>query len=183
MKVVPLHTDLKELIMSADKGDRRSQRLLYQKFAPKLLSVCRQYLNDDFVAEDLLVTTFLKIFNNLSKFENKGAFEAWIRRIAVNECISHIRANKKVKYAEPDEMLVSENIADSQLLTDDIQGMIDILPDGCKMVFNLYAIEGYKHHEIATMLNINEGTSKSQLAYARKLLQEMIYQTNKSYHG
>lgn len=183
LKVVSLHSDLRELVASAVSGDRRSQRLIYQKFSPKLLSICRQYVADEFAAEDLLVTTFLKIFNNLAKYEHKGPFEAWIRRITVNECISYIRANKKVRYTEPGDNLVAEHKTDGKLLTDDIQGMIDALPEGCKMVFNLYAVEGYKHQEIATMLNINEGTSKSQLAYARRLLQEMIIISNKTNHG
>ncbi len=181
--MVDLHSDLNELIKLASVGDRQAQRVLYHKYAPKLLSICRQYINDDFLAEDLLVTAFMKIFTHLNAYQQKGVFEAWIRRITVNECISYLRANKKVKYSEPDEMIISNMRTDSQLLTNDIQVMIDMLPDGCKMIFNLYAIEGYKHQEIASLLHINEGTSKSQLAYARKLLQQMISQTNVKNHG
>ena len=183
MKVIDLHRDLNELIRSASDGNRQSQRVMYQKYAPKLLSVCRQYINDEFVAEDLLVTSFMKIFTNLSKYEHRGPFEAWIRRVTVNECISYIRANKKVGFSELDEHIESSFQTDSVLIASDLQQIIDSLPIGCKMVFNLYAIDGFKHAEIADMLQITEGTSKSQLAYARKLLQQMIHQSNISYHG
>ena len=181
--MIEIHGDLKELLCLATEGNRQSQRALYQKYSPKLLSICRQYVNDDFIAEDLLVTSFMKIFSNLSSFEQKGVFEAWIRRITVNQCLSYLRANKKIKFTEPDDMLVADQITDNHLMTNDIQNMIDRLPDGCKMVFNLYAVEGYKHQEIAAMLDINESTSKSQLSYARKLLQQMIYQSNLVQHG
>jgi RNA polymerase sigma-70 factor, ECF subfamily len=183
LKVVDIHSELKILILQATANDRKAQKVLYQKYAPKLLSVCRQYLPDMHMAEDMLVTTFMKIFTNLEKFESKGQFEAWIRRIAVNECISFIRASKKVRYAEEKEILTFADSVDERLYTADIQEMIDNLPYGCKMVFNLYAVEGYKHHEIATMLQISEGTSKSQLAYARKLLRQMLEPENKIQHG
>lgn len=181
--MIEIHGDLNELLRMASEGNRQSQRVLYQKYSPKLLSICRQYVNDDFIAEDLLVTSFMKIFLHLPSYEQKGVFEAWIRRITINQCISYIRANKKIKFSEPDDILVADHRTDHQLMTNDIQQMIDTLPEGCKMVFNLYAVEGYKHQEIAEMLSINEGTSKSQLAYARKILQQMIYQSNLIHHG
>ena len=117
----------------------------------------------------------MKVFANLKNFEHKGSFEGWIRRIMINECISFIRVQKKVKYIE-DETYFEEtyNNTDSQFNVEDIQFLIDSLPDGYRMVFNLYAIEGFKHQEIAKMLGINEGTSKSQLSHARKMLQEQI---------
>ena len=96
---------------------------------------------------------------------------------------SHIRTSKKVHFVEENEICTLTESADGILLVDDIQAMIDRLPLGCKMVFNLFAIEGYKHHEIADMLNINEGTSKSQLAYARKLLQQTLDSEKKVQHG
>jgi RNA polymerase sigma-70 factor (ECF subfamily) len=140
-----------------------------------MLSVCRQYVKDVHQAEDVMITSFMKVFTSLKNFEHKGSFEGWIRRVIINECISFIRVHKKVKFIE-DETYFEEtyNNIESQLSIDDIQSLIDSLPDGYKMVFNLYVIEGYKHHEIAMMLGINEGTSKSQLSHARKMLQDQI---------
>lgn len=175
MKVIALHKNEQQLISEAIANNRQAQQQLYSKYASKMLSVCRQYIKDVHHAEDVMITGFMKMFTNLKKFENKGSFEGWIRRIMINECISFIRVQKKVKFIE-DENYFEEsfNNIESQFSVDDIQFLIDNLPDGYKMVFNLYAIEGYKHQEIATMLGINEGTSKSQLSHARKVLQENI---------
>ena len=183
MKVVDINSELFEWIDLAIRNDREAQRVIYNKYSPKLLSICRQYINDIHAAEDVLVTAFMKIFTHISKFENKGNFEAWIRRITVNECISFIRANKKVRFKDEDSQISASETSDSHMIIQDIQLMIDLLPFGCKMVFNLYAIEGYKHQEIAALLGISEGTSKSQLAYARKLLQQLLHQNNMAYHG
>ena len=115
------------------------------------------------------------MFTNLNKFKHEGSFEGWIRRIMINECISFIRVHKKVKFIENENYFEeSFNNIESQFSVDDIQSLIDSLPDGYKMVFNLYCIEGFKHQEIADLLGISEGTSKSQLSHARKVLQENI---------
>jgi len=183
LKVVDINNELYGWIDLAISNNREAQRVIYNKYSPKLLSICRQYINDIHTAEDVLVTIFMKIFTHISKFENKGNFEAWIRRITVNECISFIRANKKVRFSDEHINMAASDMSDSNLLMLDIQSLIDLLPSGCKMVFNLYAIEGYKHQEIAELLGISEGTSKSQLAYARKLLQHWLQQNNMAYHG
>lgn len=163
--------------------DRLSQRMLYERYAPRLLSICRQYIADIYQAEDVMVCAFMKIFSKLQTYEKKGNFEAWVRRIAVNESISFIRSNRHVLYNEYHLNESSDQDAAQLAVLDDYQSMIDGLPDGCKMVFILYAVEGYKHQEIAEMLSISEGTSKSQLAYARKLLQNLINQENKTGNG
>ena len=175
MKVINLHQEEKELIQLAVENNRQAQQQIYTRFSPKMLSVCRQYIKDIHLAEDIMITAFMKVFVNLKNFQYKGSFEGWIRRIMVNECISFIRVEKKLKYSD-DETYIEEsfNNIESQFSIADIQFLIDSLPDGYKMVFNLYAIEGYKHHEIATMLGISEGTSKSQLSHARKMLQGQI---------
>ena len=175
MKVINLHQEEQETIRMAVENNRQAQQMIYAKYAPKMLSVCRQYIKDIQFAEDLMITAFMKVFVNLKNFEQKGSFEGWIRRIMVNECISHIRVQKKVTFVE-DENYFEEsfNNIESQFSVEDIQFLIDSLPDGYRMIFNLYAIEGYKHQEIATMLKINEGTSKSQLSHARKILKEQI---------
>ena len=183
MQIIKLNGELDRSIKLACEGNRQAQKVLYQKFSPKLLSVCRQYIEDIYVAEDILVSSFLKIFSHLHTYDQRGSFEAWVRRITVNECISYIRANKKIRFENVDQHLVASDDSDSQVLTYDIQKMIDHLPEGCKMVFNLYAIEGYKHQEIAEKLHISEGTSKSQLSYARRLLQQWVSQSNKEHHG
>ena len=159
----------------ATENNRHAQQQIYTKFAPKMLSVCRQYIKDLHQAEDVMITAFMKVFVHLKNFESKGSFEGWIRRIMINESISFIRAQKKVSFLE-DVYYKEEsfNNIESNLSVDDIQNLIDHLPEGYKMIFNLYAIEGYKHKEIAEMLGINEGTSKSQLSYARRMLQDLI---------
>jgi RNA polymerase sigma-70 factor (ECF subfamily) len=184
MKIIQLHQEETKIIKLAVENNRQAQQQIYSKFSSKMLSVCRQYIKDIQLAEDVMITAFMKVFTNLGKFEHKGSFEGWIRRIMVNECISYLRVQKKVKFAE-DEFFVEEsfNEIDSQFTVEQIQYLIDALPDGYKMVFNLYAIEGYKHNEIAKMLGINEGTSKSQLSHARKMLQTQITILKKQDNG
>jgi RNA polymerase sigma-70 factor (ECF subfamily) len=175
MKVINLNQEEKELIKLAVENNRHAQHKIYSKFSPKMLSVCRQYIKDIHQAEDIMITAFMKVFTNLKNFKHEGSFEGWIRRIMVNECISFIRVQKKVKFIEDENYLdESFNNIESQFSVEDIQSLIDNLPEGYKMVFNLYAIEGFKHQEIAQMLGINEGTSKSQLSHARKMLQTNI---------
>lgn len=184
MKVINLYQREIELISLAVKNDRQAQQKLYSQFSPKMLSVCRQYIKDIHQAEDVMITAFMKVFVNLKKFEHKGSFEGWIRKIMVNECISFIRVEKKVKYIEDETYFEeSSNNIESQFSIDDIQFLIDSLPDGYRMIFNLYAVEGYKHQEIATMLGISEGTSKSQLSQARKMLQGQINKLKKYDNG
>ncbi len=175
MKVINLYQQENEIIEQAVEHNRHAQHLIYSKFSPKMLSVCRQYIKDVHQAEDVMITAFMKVFTNLKNFKHEGSFEGWIRRIMINECISFIRVQKKVKFID-DENYFEEsfNNIESQFSVEDIQFLIDSLPDGYKMVFNLYVIEGYKHQEIATLLGINEGTSKSQLSHAKKMLQNNI---------
>ena len=184
MKVINLHQEEQETIRLAVENNRPAQQMIYAKYAPKMLSVCRQYIKDIQFAEDLMITSFMKIFVILYKFENKGSFEGWMRRIMINECISYIRVHKKVSFLE-DEFYAETGFdaSESNYNVDEIQFMIDNLPEGYKLIFNLFAIDGYKHQEIATMLNISEGTSKSQLFQARKMLQEQIIKLKNYGHG
>lgn len=184
MKVINLHHEEHEIIRMAAENNRQAQQMIYTKFSAKMLSVCRQYIKDIHHAEDLMISAFMKVFINLKNFEHKGSFEGWIRRIIINECLSYIRAQKKVSFLE-DEYYQEDsfNNIESNLSVEDIQFLIDSLPEGYKMIFNLYAIEGYKHQEIADMLGINEGTSKSQLNRARKMLQEQVLKLKNYSHG
>jgi len=174
-KVIDLHKDEKTIIRQAVGSNRYAQQQIYTNYAPKMLSVCRQYVKDIHKAEDVMITAFMKVFANLESFSHSGSFEGWIRRIMVNECISFLRVQKKVHYTE-EEYFFEESYDEinEQFSVEQIQNLIDNLPDGYRMVFNLYAVEGYKHQEIAGMLGISEGTSKSQLSHARKLLQQQI---------
>jgi RNA polymerase sigma-70 factor (ECF subfamily) len=175
LKVINLHQEENELIQLAVENNRQAQQRIYSRFSPKMLSVCRQYIKDIHQAEDVMINAFMKVFVNLKNFQFNGSFEGWIRRIMINECISFIRVEKKVVFVA-DETFFEEsfNNIESQFSVEDIQFLIDSLPNGYKMVFNLYAIEGFKHQEIANMLGINEGTSKSQLSHARRILQKQI---------
>ncbi|SHG84768.1 RNA polymerase sigma factor [Flagellimonas flava] len=176
MKIVALYTNEKQLIKKAIAGEQQSQKQLYNKFAPKMLGICRQYIKDVHFAEDVMVDGFVKVFKNLNSFEHRGSFEGWVRRIMVRECISFLRKKQFVVYDE--ETYLSKPAQDEGMTSafdvEYVQQLIDELPEGYKMVFLLYAIEGYKHHEIAKMLKISEGTSKSQLFKARKMLQENL---------
>lgn len=186
MKVIHLHQQEKDIIAQAISNNRQAQQHLYTTYAPKMLGVCRQYIKDLHHAEDVMISAFMKVFTNLKKFENKGSFEGWIRKTMVNECIDFLRVKKNTfKHDNIDEINVSggDDFEISEFTTDAIQLLIDNLPNGYKVVFNLYAIEGYKHHEIATLLNINEGTSKSQLSQARKMLQNQINELKLKEYG
>ena len=183
MKIIPLHNQQKSLINKAIAHNREAQQQLFEQFSPKMLGVCRQYVKDNHHAEDLLLSGFLKVFVNLHKFKHEGSFEGWIRKIMVNTCISYLRKKNLVDLSDED-FVFNDAATDSLENTsvEDIQKLIDKLPKGYKMVFNLFAIEGYKHSEIAEELGISESTSKSQLFKARKLLQENYIRMNKSVH-
>ena len=175
MKVINLHQDEQTIIRMAIDQNRFAQQQIYSSYSSKMLSVCRQYIKDLHLAEDVMITAFMKVFTHLKNFEHKGSFEGWVRRIMINECISFIRVKKQVKFIE-DETFFEEryNDIEGKFSMDDIQFLIDGLPDGYRMVFNLYVIEGYKHQEIGELLGISEGTSKSQLMHARRMLQNQI---------
>lgn len=188
MKVIALHKNEQQLISEAIANNRQAQQQLYSKYASKMLSVCRQYIKDIHHAEDVMITGFMKMFTNLKKFENKGSFEGWIKRIMIHECIDYLRIKKNnFNHAAIDDVIYSEEEDNYEMegdfSIDDIQLLIDNLPEGYKMVFNLYIIEGYKHNEIADLLNISEGTSKSQLSHAKRMLQTQISELKNKNNG
>ncbi len=182
MKIIKLYNE-KLLIQKAIDNSREAQQHLFTKHSPKMLGICRQYVKDLQHAEDLLLSGFLKVFTNLSQFKHEGSFEGWIRRIMVNTCISHLRKKNLVVLAD-DDFIFNDAATDSLENTsvEDIQNLIDKLPEGYKIVFNLFAIEGFKHSEIAVKLGVSESTSKTQLFRARKLLQENYIKMNKIIH-
>lgn len=180
MKIISFYKNERQLIKKAIDGNREAQKVLYTKHSPKMLSVCRQYIKDTHFAEDVMIQGFVKMFKHLDTFRFQGSFEGWVRRIMIRESISFLRKQQFVVYDdtvfEDHQNTTSELVSD--LDTEHIQRLIDALPQGYKMVFVLYTIEGYKHQEIAEMLGITESTSKSQLFKARKMLQEQLQEQN-----
>ncbi|WP_339653156.1 RNA polymerase sigma factor [uncultured Maribacter sp.] len=185
MKIIPFYKNERQLIKRVISGNRDAQERLYKKHAPKMLGVCRQYIKDVHFAEDVMVQGFLKMFTKLETFKFEGSFEGWLRRIMIRESISYLRKQQFVVYDdEVYEKNQSEEISQStDLDTEHIQQLIDALPQGYKMVFVLYTVEGYKHQEIAEMLSISESTSKTQLLKARRLLQDQLRQQNSIGYG
>ncbi|MGB3344854.1 MAG: RNA polymerase sigma factor [Aequorivita sp.] len=186
MKIIPLHKNYSKLIVRASKNDRRAQQELFKQFSPRMLGICRQYLKNNDLAEEVMLSGFMKIFTHLTDFKNEGSFEGWMRRIMVNESISQLRKDKKLQFISESEIentVEHSTIIDTALEVAEIQKLIDGLPDGYKTVFVLYVVEGYKHNEIAELLQISESTSKSQLFKARKLLQNKLNKQNNINYG
>jgi len=185
LKVIHLHNNNTALLKKAAKNNREAQHELYEAHAPKMLSVCRYYIKDIQHAESVMLNGFFKAFTNLKNFKHQGSFEGWLRRIMVRESISFLRQQKKIEFSIEDVTIPQDhsNNINTEIEVAQIQQLIDELPEGYKMVFIMYAIEGYKHFEIAKLLDISEGTSKSQLFKARKMLQKKIKELNKTSYG
>lgn len=170
------------LLRACRKGDASAQRQLYELYAPRMYALCFRYVRDPMEAEDILVTSFTKIFERIDQFKGEGSLEGWIRRIMVNESLTSLRRNKSM-YLETDIAQADQEPdytqLGHQLEADDLLQMIQQLPPGYRIVFNLYAIDGYSHKEIAEQLGINENTSKSQLSRARVYLQKMLLLSEK----
>ena len=168
--------DEKQLIKACIKNDSKAQRLLYEKYDARFFAVCKRYFTDIQQAEDALVKGFLKIFQNLENYSFEGGFEGWMRRIMINECLMELRKNKifHLNVDDYSSSISSNQEASQQIEEDDVMKLLDYLPEGCRLVFTLYVIEGYKHKEIAESLGITEGTSKSQLNLAKTKLKDML---------
>lgn len=166
-----------QLISLCKRQDRRGQKLLFEQQAPVMLTVCRRYINDSDMAEELMLNGFLKVFEKIDQFKAEGSFQGWIRRIMVTTCLEWIRKNRQL-YKEVDLEDVNPSVdfetADKNLEAEDLMQMINELPQGYQTIFNLYAIEGYSHKEIAEQLDISINTSKSQLSRARTFLQKKL---------
>jgi len=165
-------------IESLRSKDPIAQKNIFEQYGSFLYRVAYRYVRDRMTAEDLVVDSFLKIFEGAAnfRFDNLRSFEAWMKRIVINESLMLLRKQASFQLMPESEAIetpVDDNILDS-ISSDEIYQLIAELPDGYRTVFNLFAIEGYSHKEIAEQLHINEGTSKSQLNHARKLLQKKI---------
>ncbi len=155
---------------------REAQRQLYELMAPKLYRTCKRYLKKEEEVDEALADTFYTIFTKLNQLKEFGAFEGWARKIAVNNCLAMIKKNTNFNiYLDDVKTLVQPFSAEvTDLEEEDLLNLLNFIPAGCKTIFNLFAIEGYSHKEIAAMLSISEGTSKSQLNVAKTKLKDLV---------
>lgn len=168
---------LEEIILKCREENSSAQTALYNLFSSRMYGVCLRYSKNTAEAEDILQEGFVRVFSKISQFEFKGSFEGWMRRIMVNTALEKFRKQDRLYPVE--EMKVFESTEWSEetisaITADDLLGIIQELPPRYRMVFNLYAIEGYSHQEIGEMMNISEGTSKSNLSRARVILQKNV---------
>lgn len=172
-------SEIKEIIKGCLSGNRRDQELLYRRHAAKLYAVCLQYSGNDDEARDILQEGFIKIFQNLHNYKHEGSFEGWMRRITVNIALEKFRSKHNLFRVDDIDLIPEpesgpDNEDYSGLEANDLLQIIRELPSKYRMVFNLFAIEGYTHKEISKMVNISEGTSKSNLSRARVILQRRV---------
>ncbi len=173
-----------ELIKGCLRENTSCQKEVFNRFASRMLGVCHRYARNSADAEDILQDAFIKVFNKLGQFKFEGSFEGWIRRIVVNTALkkySLVRYEKEFTGfdVQENQEVQSDPAAYSNLTEKDLLVLINSLPDGYRLIFNLYVIEGYQHEEIASMLGIQPGTSRSQLVKARTMLQKQILQLQK----
>ena len=169
-----------DLVTGCQREDPRYQRALYDRYHRLMLGVCLRYTDNRDDAQDILQEGFIRVFKYIQSFRSEGSFEGWIRRIMVHTAIEHYRRSSRYFMVDVKEAHDIQLDADalSALSRDEILALIQELPTGYRTVFNLYAIEGYTHQEIGEMLNISDGTSKSQLSRAKRMLQEKLIQHN-----
>lgn len=167
-----------ELIQACLKNDRQAQEALYRQHASKMFHICLSYTGDRDTAKDILQESYIKVFKSITEYHPDKSLEGWIRRIVTNTAIDFYRKQKRLRYFE-DAYDKTENVSmpANQYLkmnTDSVLQQVKRLPEGARLVFHMFAVEGYSHKEIAGKLNISEGTSKSQFNRARTLLQEWL---------
>ncbi len=167
-----------EIISGCVNGNKKAQKALYDKYSKKMLGVCMRYFRNVDEAEDALQEGFIRIFNSIDKFRNEGSFEGWIRRIIVNTALNYYKSNLKHYYAvdyNDIEDIVEETEQDfDNFSVDVLLKLIQTLPEGYRLIFNMYEIEGYTHKEIGELLGISINTSKSQLMKSKKYLQNKL---------
>jgi RNA polymerase sigma-70 factor (ECF subfamily) len=168
-----------EIIKLCARHDRKAQEVLYDRYSRILLGICLRYASDKAEAEDILQDSFLKIFFNIKEYSGTGSFIGWLRKVTVNTAITHYHKNLKYRYhVDIDEYVSVEtgvsSFEENYFTSDELYKVLNELPAGYRMVFNLYAIEGYKHKEIAEMLGIDTNTSKSQYSRAKAVLRDKL---------
>ena len=174
LRLIPFFTTETQLIAALKRGEGKAHKVVYERFSGKMLAVCTRYCANQDDAEEVMLDGFMRVFEKIEQFREDGSFEGWIRRVMVTESLMFLRKNKQWRQEVPiDDVTVEPDFAwaDTDLNESELLRLVNQLPDGYRTVFNLYAIEGYSHAEIAETLGISEGTSKSQLSRARTLLQ------------
>lgn len=163
-------------IQGCRKQYREAQRMVYEIMAPKLYRLCKRYLKKEEEIEEVLADAFFTIFTKIEQLKEDLAFEAWARKITVNNCLLQIKKNINFNLYLEDVSYSSQPLADevTDLEEEDLLNLLQYIPDGCQTIFNLFVIEGYSHKEIAEQLGISEGTSKSQLNAAKSKLKELV---------
>jgi RNA polymerase sigma factor (sigma-70 family) len=175
----------KDILAGCKQGRSSAQRKLYDAYSRLLLGVCNRYAASIEEAEDIMQEGFVKIFLHISEFKGDGSLVAWMRRIMINTAITHYHKMRKHRYHDDLDDVRESNFEDSDwseadFTREELYNVIHRMPDGYRMVFNLYAVEGYKHREIAEILEIDENTSKSQYSRARRWLQERLKKIRQS---
>ena len=179
----PILTE-QELFDGCLSGNKTAQKAFFDRFSPKMFGVCKRYVKQREDAEDMMIEGLYKALANIAKFKQEGSFEGWVRRIVVNECLMFLRKQSSfnmvvVEMNEQHNAILDDEITIAeQLAGQDILAIMDKLPTGYRTVFNLYVIEGYKHREIADLLNISINTSKSQLILAKEKLKQILVKEN-----
>ncbi|MEM0997672.1 MAG: sigma-70 family RNA polymerase sigma factor [Bacteroidota bacterium] len=170
--------DESELIAGCLKGSKRHQKALYDLFSGRMMGLCMRYAASEEEAEDILQEGFVTVFRKIDTYQGTGELGAWVRKVVLNAALMNYRRNKKHRFQVDIDEVVHQPATDDnifqQLSARDLLAMVQLLPARCRMVFNLYAVEGYNHREIGEQLEISVGTSKSQFSRARHLLKEMI---------
>lgn len=169
---------LESLIEGCRRREPRAQRELYDKLAPAMLAVCQRYMKDREAAKDVMQDGFMKLFEKIGSYKGEGSFEGWARKLFVNTALMQLRRNDALKDSDKIEDSQAMQMTHSNTLekmgADEILELVNSMPDGFRTVFNLYVIEGYSHEEIAGMLSISEGGSRSQLSHARAWLRKKL---------
>jgi len=169
--------DQQEEIRLLQQNDRKAQKVFYDRLSPVMFGVCRRYLQNEQDAEDVMINGFFKAFSKIKQFSGEGNVNGWLRKIMVNESLMFLRKyNMNLSVELSEELAPSISDTDQNIHQEDILKLLDLLPVGYRTVFNLYAIEGFSHKEIAEKLQISVNTSKSQLIKARRKLQQMLDQ-------
>lgn len=181
---------LEQIIQGCQKNQKKAQEALYKMYAPQLFSLCVRFTKTQEDAEDVFHEAFMKVFDKIIDYQGTGSFEGWLKRVFINASINSYHRYKRDKerffsYDDTEAEKWVENDVDiiENLSVDELYSLVNLLPQGYKLVFNLYVVEGYAHKEIAEMLEISEGTSKSQLFKAKNMLKKMVLDNQKEYYA
>lgn len=184
LRLIPFFQSESQLITALKRSESRAQKVVYDRYSGKMMAVCVRYIANRSDAEEVMIDGFMRAFERIGQFREEGSFEGWLRRIMVTESLMFLRRNKAWRQEISLDNLTTEpdyEWADTALETNDLLRLIGQLPEGYRTIFNLYAVEGYSHQEIAQELGISEGTSKSQLSRARAWLQAGLVKLEREY--